>query len=158
MRVLRGVKVFLVLVLLVLGWGLLLVFIFYVGGFVLRVKEGSEGKVCSFERGFSSIGEIQNSFRIHFFVVMMLFVVFDLEVVLFLGVLVSDFSSVGVFLVVLGFLVGGLYMEWVFGKLVWFVCGYVYFFDCNPNMCFFIWFDLFWFGGVRCLFCKVGVY
>lgn len=67
-----------------------MVFVLYLSIFFLRVKSGRVFKRFSFERGFMRVGKVQNSFSIHFFVIMLVFVVFDLEVVLLLGVVVSD--------------------------------------------------------------------
>nr|YP_008145662.1 NADH dehydrogenase subunit 3 [Ascaridia galli]AGI96015.1 NADH dehydrogenase subunit 3 [Ascaridia galli]WEB60578.1 NADH dehydrogenase subunit 3 [Ascaridia galli] len=107
-------------VLLVVGVFLLfLCLVFYLLNFFLSVKDLSYCKVSTFESGFSSVGLIQSSFSIHFFVMMLMFVIFDLEVVMLLGVLVSDVSSFISFLLFMFFVFGGFYMEWWYGKLVW---------------------------------------
>nr|YP_007024790.1 NADH dehydrogenase subunit 3 [Aelurostrongylus abstrusus]AFT65550.1 NADH dehydrogenase subunit 3 [Aelurostrongylus abstrusus] len=90
------------------------------GYFFLVVKEDLLSKVNSFESGFLSLVKVQNSFSIHFFVIMLMFVIFDLEVVMFLGLLVSDVSSLFAFFL-LGFVLLGFYMEWGYGKLIWVV-------------------------------------
>nr|YP_009642626.1 NADH dehydrogenase subunit 3 [Heterakis dispar]QCI56232.1 NADH dehydrogenase subunit 3 [Heterakis dispar] len=95
--------------------------IFYLLNFFLSTKDLSFCKVSTFESGFSSISLIQSSFSIHFFVMMLMFVIFDLEVVMLLGVVVSDISSIISFLMLMVFVVGGFYMEWWYGKLVWLV-------------------------------------
>lgn len=58
-----------------------------------------------------SIGKIQNSFRIHFFIIILIFVIFDLEIVIFLGILVSDISSIISFFLIFIFVLGGFYIE-----------------------------------------------
>lgn len=58
-----------------------------------------------------SIGKIQNSFRIHFFIIILIFVIFDLEIVIFLGILVSDISSIISFFLIFIFVFGGFYIE-----------------------------------------------
>lgn len=68
-----------------------------------------------------SIGKIQNSFRIHFFIIILIFVIFDLEIVIFLGILVSDISSIISFFLIFIFVFGGFYIEWWYGKLIWVV-------------------------------------
>ena len=50
-----------------------------------------------------------------------MFVIFDLEIVIFLGLLVSDFSSFVSFIMLVFFIFGGFYIEWWFGKLVWII-------------------------------------
>ena len=57
---------------------LVLLFVFYIGNFVLRCKDFYKNKISSFECGFVRIGKIQNSFSIHFFIMMLMFVIFDL--------------------------------------------------------------------------------
>nr|AGI96039.1 NADH dehydrogenase subunit 3 [Ascaridia sp. GHL-2013] len=101
--------------------GILVVFcgLFYLLNFFLSSKDLSLGKVSTFESGFSSVGLIQSSFSIHFFIMMLMFVIFDVEVVMLLGVVVSDISSVVGFLILMVFVLGGFYMEWWYGKLVW---------------------------------------
>nr|YP_004123398.1 NADH dehydrogenase subunit 3 [Contracaecum rudolphii B Bullini et al., 1986]ACP30395.1 NADH dehydrogenase subunit 3 [Contracaecum rudolphii B Bullini et al., 1986] len=100
---------------------LLLLVVFYSGNFLLSCKDFYKNKVSSFECGFVSVGKIQNSFSIHFFIMMLMFVIFDLEIVMFLGILVSDSSSLVSFLLLLSFIFGGFYMEWWYGKLIWFI-------------------------------------
>ncbi|VDN54169.1 unnamed protein product [Dracunculus medinensis] len=41
-------------------------------------------KLRSFECGFNSLGFICRSFSVHFFIMMLMFVIFDLEVIMFL--------------------------------------------------------------------------
>lgn len=78
-----------------------------------------KNKISAFECGFASVGKIQNSFRIHFFIMILIFVIFDLEIVIFLGILVSDIRSYIRFILMFIFILGGFYMEWWYGKLVW---------------------------------------
>lgn len=81
------------------------------GIILVRVKDYNFFKVSSFESGFKSVGKIQVSFSIHFFVIILMFVVFDLEVVILLGLVISDILSIGLFLFLFLFVVGGLYLE-----------------------------------------------
>lgn len=86
---------------------------------MFRIKDLSKNKVRAFERGFVRVGKIQNSFRIHFFIIILIFVIFDLEIVMFLGILVSDIRSFIRFLIIFTFILGGFYIEWYYGKLIW---------------------------------------
>nr|YP_003097111.1 NADH dehydrogenase subunit 3 [Angiostrongylus cantonensis]ACT88794.1 NADH dehydrogenase subunit 3 [Angiostrongylus cantonensis] len=99
----------------------LLILLLYMVCFLMSLKENSLNKVNSFESGFLSLVKVQNSFSIHFFVLMLMFVIFDLEIVMFLGLLVVDVSSVVSFFMLFLFVLGGFYMEWFFGKLIWVV-------------------------------------
>lgn len=96
---------------MVIIFTLVLLLVFYFGNFVLRCKDFYKNKISSFECGFVSVGKIQNSFRIHFFIMMLMFVIFDLEVVMFIGILVSDTSSLVRFFLLLLFILGGFYIE-----------------------------------------------
>ena len=102
---------FVVVIMMVLFFCLILVFALYAGEFILSIKDYKIGKVAAFERGFKGFGKIQNSFRIHFFVIMLMFVIFDLEVVMFLGILISDLSAIVSFVFLFCFVIGGFYME-----------------------------------------------
>nr|YP_002725712.1 NADH dehydrogenase subunit 3 [Ancylostoma caninum]ACL50538.1 NADH dehydrogenase subunit 3 [Ancylostoma caninum]QTJ30046.1 NADH dehydrogenase subunit 3 [Ancylostoma caninum]BAV82601.1 NADH dehydrogenase subunit 3 [Ancylostoma caninum] len=105
--------------LLVIFFALFLLLVLYLVNFFLSIKKNDLLKVNAFESGFISIGKIQNSFSIHFFIMMLMFVIFDLEIVMFLGLLISDFASFVSFLMLIIFIFGGFYMEWWYGKLVW---------------------------------------
>lgn len=97
---------------------LILVIIFYILNFFLSLKFFSEVKISAFESGFESIGKIHSSFRIHFFIIILIFVIFDLEVVILMGFLVRDLRFFYIFFLIIRFVIGGFYMEWYFGKLV----------------------------------------
>nr|YP_009310869.1 NADH dehydrogenase subunit 3 [Triodontophorus serratus]AOT98903.1 NADH dehydrogenase subunit 3 [Triodontophorus serratus] len=102
-------------------FAVLLLLILYMTNFVMSVKKNDLLKVGAFESGFLSVGKIQNSFSIHFFVMMLMFVIFDLKIMMFLGLLISDISSSVSFMMLMLFIFGGFYMEWWYGKLVWVV-------------------------------------
>lgn len=106
------VRPFLIVLVMVIIFTLLLLLLFYLGNFVLSCKDFYKNKISSFECGFDSVGKIQNSFSIHFFIMMLIFVIFDLEVVMFVGILISDISSLLSFLMLLFFILGGFYIEW----------------------------------------------
>lgn len=89
----------------------LLTTIFYLVTLLISFISITKNKVRSFERGFESIGKIQNSFSIHFFIIILIFIIFDLEVVIFLGILISDISSLVRFILLLTFVFGGFYIE-----------------------------------------------
>ena len=90
---------------------LFLLLVLYGANFAMRVKKNDLLKVNAFERGFIRVGKIQNSFSIHFFIMMLMFVIFDLEIVMFLGLLVSDVSSIVRFIMLILFIFGGFYIE-----------------------------------------------
>ena len=112
---------FIVVLVIVTLFTLVLLVVFYAGNFLISCKDFYKNKISSFECGFVRIGKIQNSFRIHFFIIILIFVIFDLEVVMFVGILVSDRSSLVRFLLLLVFIFGGFYIEWWYGKLIWLI-------------------------------------
>nr|YP_001700363.2 NADH dehydrogenase subunit 3 [Haemonchus contortus]ABY64770.2 NADH dehydrogenase subunit 3 [Haemonchus contortus] len=98
-----------------------LLFVLYILNFFISVKKVELIKINTFESGFMSVGKIQNSFSIHFFIMMLMFVIFDLEIVMFLGLLMSDLNSLISFVMLMFFIFVGFYLEWRMGKLVWIV-------------------------------------
>lgn len=97
---------------IVLFFGIFFILLFYLLNFIISNRINIKSKVSQYECGFSRVGLVQNSFRIHFFVIMLIFIVFDLEVVMFIGVLVSDINSLFSFLLLITFIFGGFYIEW----------------------------------------------
>jgi NADH:ubiquinone oxidoreductase subunit 3 (subunit A) len=63
------------------------------------------------ERGFQRVGGGVSYLRLQFFMLLVVFVVFDIEVVLVVGVCVLGMESVITILLLLGFVVGTLWME-----------------------------------------------
>nr|ANY93341.1 NADH dehydrogenase subunit 3 [Mecistocirrus digitatus] len=109
------------ILILVFAITLSLLFLLYLLNFTVSVKKLEKSKINTFESGFLSVGKIHNSFSIHFFIMMLMFIVFDLEIVMFLGLLISDLNSSLSFMMLMSFIVIGFYMEWWLGKLIWIV-------------------------------------
>jgi NADH:ubiquinone oxidoreductase subunit 3 (subunit A) len=61
--------------------------LFFVINLVILEEGGFVSSLSSFESGFDGGLLCQVSVRVHFFIIMVLFVLFDLELVLFLGFL-----------------------------------------------------------------------
>ena len=121
--ILNRLKTFIIFFMLfyLLVFSLILVVVFYLLNFFLSLKGFYLIKNSSFERGFERIGKIHNSFSIHFFIIMLIFVIFDLEVVILLGFLVSSYYSLVMFYLIFFFILFGFYIEWFMGKLLWMV-------------------------------------
>lgn len=85
--------------------------ILYIVNFLLRKKINKLSKVRVFERGFNSVFKIQIAFSIHFFVIVLLFVLFDLEVVILLAFLMSGGESLILLFFLVFFIFLGLYLE-----------------------------------------------
>nr|UWI71752.1 NADH dehydrogenase subunit 3 [Strongyloides fuelleborni fuelleborni] len=105
----------------VIFFSIFFVCLFYLVNLFLSYPSLVRNKVSAYECGFATVGKIQSSFSVHFFVIMLMFVLFDLEVVMFVGVLVTDVNSLSTFLLLVVFIAGGFYMEWWYGKLRWVV-------------------------------------
>jgi NADH:ubiquinone oxidoreductase subunit 3 (subunit A) len=90
---------------------LLISFVLYLLSFFVSFKLKNINKLSPFECGFRTVGFIHTSFSVHFFIILIIFVIFDLEVVLLIGCLIL--SSVGIlsFLLMICFVVGGIYLE-----------------------------------------------
>jgi len=71
----------------------------------------SRQKRRQYEAGFSTVGGANKSISVNFLVILCLFVLFDLELVLLIGFLVAEFSSVGILLLLYIFVLGGFYLE-----------------------------------------------
>jgi NADH:ubiquinone oxidoreductase subunit 3 (subunit A) len=79
--------------------GLIFSFLFYFLVFLISFKSPLKSKVTSFERGFVGVGKIQNAFSIHFFLIIVIFVIFDLEVIIFIRLIASSFYRGLLFLI-----------------------------------------------------------
>lgn len=78
-------------------------------GVVTTFKVVNVNKLWPFECGFTPIGVIQISYTVHFYIILMIFILFDLEVVLLLGSVVL--GSAITFHLIIDFIVGGIYLE-----------------------------------------------
>lgn len=90
---------------------------------LLGRKRRSIVKDDPYECGVPQLGETRTEFNVRFFIIAMLFVLFDIEAVLlapyairYLDLGVEGLAEVGVFIVVLGF---GLLYAWRKGALDW---------------------------------------
>ena len=68
----------------------ILAFILLAANVLLAVHRPDESKVSAYECGFSPVfGQTRSNFQIHFYVVAMLFLVFDLEILLLFPIAVT---------------------------------------------------------------------
>ena len=75
---------------------------------LLATKSAYESKLSAYECGFSAIhGQTRSSFQIHFYTIAMLFLIFDLEILLLfpLGVTLYQVSTFGFSMVLIFFIV-----------------------------------------------------
>ena len=93
--------------------------IFYFISYLISFKLSNSNKIRRFESGFSSVGSLTRRFSIHFFILVLIFVIFELEVVLLLTVLYR--LRINQFVLIILFILGGIYLEYSIGKLRWMV-------------------------------------
>ena len=87
-------------------------------GIVVRFgKKSTQEKGSPFECGFDACGVTRLPFCMKFFLVSIIFLVFDVEVSLIFPIIYRDYQ---VFLFLLILLIGLLY-EWIYGGLRWIV-------------------------------------
>ena len=103
--------------------GFFLVFSALIGNFVLAPKSRSREKSLSYECGMLPIGRAQTQISLRFYVLAILFVIFDVEVV-FLFPWAVTFVKIGTFafwemMVFIAILGAGLGYAWKKGVLEW---------------------------------------
>jgi NADH-quinone oxidoreductase subunit A len=91
--------------------------------FLVAVSKPDKEKVSQYECGFEGVGRIRNEFDIQFYLVAILFIIFDLEVA-FLFPWAVVLRDIGVFgfwsmMVFLTLLTIGFIYEWKRGALEW---------------------------------------
>lgn len=98
----------------------LLSFIICLASFSLAIKKSYTEKISSYECGFDPFVDSRNKFEIKFFLVAILFIIFDLEIsILFPWVQVIIQSSYWIVINFLLILTVGLSYEWNRGALEW---------------------------------------
>ena len=102
---------------------LILSIIIVVASYIIAVQKPDSEKVSAYECGFQPHGDARDKFEIRFFLVGILFIIFDLEISLIMpfALIIAHlpllgFSSVLIFLFILTL---GLVYEWCSGALEW---------------------------------------
>ncbi len=110
-------------ILVFLGLAIALGLILIVAALVVAVRNPDPEKVSAYECGFNAFDDARMKFDVRFYLVSILFIIFDLEVA-FLFPWAVSFSEIGVFgfwsmVVFLGVLTVGFAYEWRKGALEW---------------------------------------
>lgn len=80
-------------------------------------------RIGSYECGFERVGGIRLNFRVHFFIVLIIFALFDLEVIFLIGFLLG--GSLIIFLLIIVIIYSTYYLEVYLGSLVWIVHSHI---------------------------------
>nr|YP_004935008.1 NADH dehydrogenase subunit 3 [Salinator rhamphidia]AEQ93902.1 NADH dehydrogenase subunit 3 [Salinator rhamphidia] len=101
--------------------GVALPVVFFLTSFL---SETSSEKLTAFECGFDPLSEMRAPFSTRFFILVVLFLIFDVEIALLFPVLAISTFSASVFLMLgmslfLAVLLLGLFHEWSEGSLDW---------------------------------------
>lgn len=110
-------------VLLFLGIGLAFSLLFLIGAAVLAPSRPDPEKNSAYECGFNAFDDARMKFDVRFYLVAILFIIFDLEVA-FLFPWAVSLGAIGVFgfwsmVIFLGVLTIGFIYEWRRGALEW---------------------------------------
>lgn len=110
-------------VIIFLALALALSLLFIVGALVLAPSNPDPEKTSTYECGFNAFDDARMKFDVRFYLVAILFIIFDLEVAFLFpwAVSLGDIGLVGFWsmLVFLGVLVVGFIYEWRSGALEW---------------------------------------
>ena len=110
-------------ILVFLGLAIVLGLVLILAALVVAVRNPDPEKISAYECGFNAFDDARMKFEVRFYLVSILFIIFDLEVA-FLFPWAVSFQSVGVFgfwsmVVFLGVLTVGFAYEWKKGALEW---------------------------------------
>ena len=106
-----------------IGVGLLIAAALMVAPFLVAYRNPDPEKVSAYECGFNAFDDARMKFDVRFYLVCILFIIFDLEIA-FLFPWAAAFKEVGVFgfwsmMIFLGVLTIGFIYEWKKGALEW---------------------------------------
>jgi len=110
-------------ILIFLGISAVLGLAFIVAAFVIAPQKPDPEKLSAYECGFNAFDDARMQFDVRFYLVSILFIIFDLEVA-FLFPWALTFGKIGLFgfwsmMVFLGVLTVGFIYEWKKGALEW---------------------------------------
>ena len=88
--------------------------------YILAIRKPETEKVSAYECGFEPFSDTRQQFEVRFFLVGILFIIFDLEIsILFPWAMVINNSNYWIIMTFLGILTIGLVYEWNKGGLEW---------------------------------------
>nr|BAM45515.1 NADH dehydrogenase subunit 3 [Andricus pseudoflos] len=91
--------------------------------FLSKKNYKMRNKLTSFECGFDNISLLRLPFSVHFFMIGIIFLIFDVEISLIFPIIkflnLMNFYKKNIFLIIMLILILGLYYEWKQGSLKW---------------------------------------
>jgi len=91
--------------------------------YILGIKKADTEKVSVYECGFDPYGDSRQKFEVKFFLVGILFIIFDLEISFIIpwSIVLSEIYIIGYWTIIVfvGILTVGLIYEWIKGGLEW---------------------------------------
>lgn len=107
-------------ILIILSFSFILSVIIVLASYILAVSKGDTEKVSVYECGFDPFGDSRQKFEVRFFLVGIIFIIFDLEVsFLFPWSLILGLFSYWTMIIFLFILTIGLIYEYLKGGLEW---------------------------------------
>ena len=102
---------------------LLLAFVIVVASMLLILRTGDIEKVSAYECGFHPFEDTRSKFDVRFYLVAILFIIFDLEITFLfpwsLNIINLDYLGFIIMIVFLYLLLVGFFYEWKKGALEW---------------------------------------
>ena len=110
-------------ILVFIGVGLVVAVVMIALGFILGTRKPDSEKLSPYECGFEAFEDSRMKFDVRFYLVAILFIIFDLEIAFLFpwAIVLDDIGIVGLLsmAVFLGILVIGFIYEWKKGALEW---------------------------------------
>nr|QMX85836.1 NADH dehydrogenase subunit 3 [Platencyrtus parkeri] len=101
----------------------ILMFLMFLNFVISKKKFKDREKMSGFECGFDSMSKNRLPFSLQFYLVGIIFLIFDIEISLILPLIYMNYLNyfflIYFFFFILLFLILGLYMEWLEGALKW---------------------------------------
>nr|BAV82855.1 NADH dehydrogenase subunit 3 [Thelazia callipaeda] len=96
-------------------------FFMYICCFLISFKEVEGSKISSYECGFDSLTKLHTGLSIYFFFIILVFIIFELEVMIFIILIQVDLFGFFSFFLFFVYIVLSFYYEFFCGKLMWFI-------------------------------------
>ena len=110
-------------IIIFLGLAIVIGLVLIIAAMVLAVRNPDPEKLSAYECGFNAFDDARMKFDVRFYLVSILFIIFDLEIAFLFpwAVAFKDISMVGFWsmIVFLGVLTAGFAYEWKKGALEW---------------------------------------